>query len=188
MYYLCVGLGRTGAAGVEEVEPLLRQAVAMMRQTDSDNVNLPYMLQSLAHWIMSGEKQGANESRLAEAESLIVEARHLFVRHYGEDHVATVSADDSLARLSLTRGDLARAESMREELLRRYRQVAEGSYSHIYALSNLGETKLALGKGEEAESLFRQASELARRQWGANDPRLVDLLHYINRSRAATSK
>ncbi len=74
IYYLCVGMGRMGAAGIEEIEPLLRQAVAMMRQTDPDNVNLPYMLQSLAEWIGSGERQSRNENRLAEAESLILEA------------------------------------------------------------------------------------------------------------------
>ena len=143
-----------------------------MRQTDPSNINLPYMMQSVADWIMSDDGQNRNEQRLAEAESLILEARPLFVRHYGENHVATISADDSLATLALTRGDLARAEGMREEVLRRFRQAEEGGYSHILSLLYLAEAKLALGKGTEAETLFGQALELGRRSWGASDPGL----------------
>ena len=184
LYYLCIGMGGTGA-GVEEVEPLLRQGVSMMRQTDPDNINLPYMLQSLAGGIMSSEQQNKNESRLAEAESMILESRPLFVRHYGENHVATITVGNQLAALSLTRGDLARAESISEETVRRFRQVDEGGYNHIGTLVYLAEVKLALGKGTEAETLFGQASELGRRQWGANDFRFEQLLRRISQARAA---
>jgi len=167
----------------EKGEALLRQAVAMMRQTDPDNVNLPYMLQSLASWIISSEKQKKDESRLAEAESLILEARPLFVRHYGEDHIATLSIGSQLGTLALTRGDLVRAESIREENLRRFRQVTEGDYSHIWALVYLAEVKRALGKEAEAETLFGQALEMGRRRWGANDFRF-ERLRDMGRARA----
>lgn len=187
MYYLSLGMSRTGA-GIEEGESLLRQAIVMMRQTDADNVNLPHMLQSLAGWIMSGEREKRNESRLAEAESLILEARLLFVRHYGEDHVATLTVGNQLARLALTRGDLTRAENIREENLRRFGQVNEGDYNHIWALVYLAEVKLALGKGVEAETLFAQASELGRRQWGANDFRFARLVRHIGLARATARK
>jgi tetratricopeptide (TPR) repeat protein len=188
IYYVCTVMDNAEGAGIEEIEPLLRQAVAMMRQTDPENVNLPHMLQSLAGWIRSGEQQNRSESRLAEAESLLLEAKTLFTRHHGENHGATISADGSLATLALTRGDLARAESMREEVLRRYRQAEEGSDGHIRAFLSLAEIKLALGKGEEAETLFTQATELGRAQWGANDFRLERLLRRISQARAAASK
>lgn len=173
---------------IEEAEPLLRQGIGMMRQTDPGNVNLPYMLQSLGAQIVSGERQTGNESRLAEAESLILEAKNLFTRHYGENHLATISADSSLATLALTRGDLMRAESIREEVLRRYRQAEEGGYSHIWAHFYLAETKLALGKDAEAEMIFGQASELGRRQWGAKNFRFKRLLGRIKQARGAASK
>ena len=182
IYYLCVGLSRTGA-GIEEVEPLLRQAIAMMRQTDPGNVNLPYMLQTLASWVEKDQRQHKNETRLAEAESLLLEAKTLFTRHYGENHVATISADSSLSALVLARGDLARAESLREEVLRRYRQAEEGGHHHIWALFYLAEVKLALGKSVEAETRFGQASELGRRQWGANDFRFKHLTKRISQAR-----
>jgi serine/threonine-protein kinase len=182
IYYLCVGLSRTGA-GIEEVEPLLRQAVATMRQIDPGNVNLPYMLQTLASWVEKDQRQHKNETRLAEAESLLLEAKTLFTRHYGENHVATISADSSLSALVLARGDLARAESLREEVLRRYRQAEEGGHHHIWALFYLAEVKLALGKSVEAETLFGQASELGRRQWGANDFRFEHLTKRISQAR-----
>ena len=187
IYYFSITMHGIGS-GIEEAEPLLRQGIALMRQTDPENVNLPYMLQSLAHWIMSGERESRNESRLAEAESLILEARPLFVHHYGENHIATISADSSLATLALTRGDLARAESMREELLRHYRQVDEGGYNHIWALFYLAEVKLRLGKETEAETLFEQALEMGRRSWGTNDPRFERLVRYINQARAAARR
>ncbi len=181
IYYLCIGLGRTGA-GIEEVEPLLRQAVAMMRQTDPGNVNLPYMLQTLAGWLGRDQRRHKNETRLAEAESLVLEAKTLFTRHYGENHVATISADDSLAILSLVRGDVARAESLREDIVSRYRRAEEGGHHHIWALFYLADVKLALGKSEEAEKHFRQASELGRRQWGANDFRFEHLTRRISQA------
>jgi tetratricopeptide (TPR) repeat protein len=173
---------------IEVGEPLLRQGISIMRQTDPGNVNLPYMLQSLANWIMSGEKQTRNDSRLAEAESLLLESRPLFVRHYGEDHVATLTNGTLMATLARTRGDLALAESIREENVRRFRQVAEGDPNHIWALVYLAEAKLALGKRAEAETLFAQVSELGRRHWGANDFRFERVLRYISQARAASGR
>jgi hypothetical protein len=146
------------------------------------------MLQSLAKWIMSGEKQAGNESRLAEVESLLLESRPLFVSHYGEDHVATLTNGTLMAMLARARGDLARAESIREESVRRFRQVAEGDPNHIWALVYLAEAKLELGKGAEAETLFAQASAFGRRQWGANDFRLERVFKYISQARASSGK
>jgi len=183
IYYLCVGMSRMRSAGIEEIEPLLGQSIAMMRQTDPDNRNLPYMLQSLASWIESDLRQKKDERRLGEAEGLLLEAKGLFTRHYGENHLATISADSSLATLTLTRGDLARAESMREEVLGRYRQAEEGGYNHIWALFYLADLKLALGKGAEAEALFRQSLEMGRSRWGANDIRFERLAAGIRAAR-----
>lgn len=112
----------------EEAEALSRQAIAMMRQTNPDDVNLTYMLQSLAHWIMRGEQKERNESRLAEAESMILEAKTLFTRHYGENHVSTITAGHSLALLARTRGDLETAERLSEGYLRRHKEADEGGY------------------------------------------------------------
>ena len=187
LYYLSLRMSRAGA-DIEEVKTVLRQGIVIMRQTDPNNVNLPYMLQQLATWIMRSEKQSRNAHRLAEAESVIHEARPLFVRHYGEDHLATVSADATLATLAFTRGDLARAEIMREEVLRRYRQVDGEGSSYIWTLFYLAELKLALGKEREAETLTGQALELGRRKWGANDFRFKDLVRYISEARAAEKK
>jgi tetratricopeptide (TPR) repeat protein len=169
----------------EKAEALLRQAIAIMRQTNPDDVNLPYMLQSLAHWIMRDEQRERNENRLAEAESMILESKTLFIRHYGENHGSTVTADTSLAMLAQTRGDLARAESIHEETLARYR---EGDVSHLNALVDFAGVKLALGKRAEAETLFDQATGLGRRNWGAEDPRFKLLLTRIGEARAAARK
>jgi len=187
IYYVCTVMDDVTDAPIGEVEPLLREAIRMMRRTDPENVNLPYMLQSLAHWLMSAE-HGGSESQMAEAERLIHEAKTLFLRHYGENHVATLTADSSLATLARSRGDLARAESIREELVGRFRRAGEGGYSHAWAIYYLAEVKLALGKGAEAEALFAQAADLARRHGGADDGSLRKLAESIKQARAAARR
>lgn len=181
LYYFAVGMGGTGA-GIAEVETVLRHGISMMRQTDPENVNLPYMLQQLAAHICVGEKRSRNENRLEEAERLIVEARRLFVRHYGEHHTATLTVEAGVATLAFLRGDLARAETMMEEIVLRGKEEGNEDTEWLFSLA---EVKLALGKGAEAEALFEQALELGRRQWGASDPRWERLAREIERIRAA---
>jgi serine/threonine-protein kinase len=189
LYYMSIGIGSTGGS-FAEAEPLLRQGIAIMRRTDANNVNLPYMLQSLAGWVMSEEKQSKNEKRLLEAEGLILEAKQLFIHHYGENHLATLTAEYSLAQLASARGDLALAESIREAALERFRESDIGDYSHIWALFGLAEIKLARGKEGEAEELFAQSLDFARRRWSSDDTRLITLSQSINQARhdAATAK
>ena len=147
----------------------------MMREVDPDNVNLPYMLQSLAGVIMASEAQRSGESRLAEAERLISETKTLFLRHYGENHVATITADAKFAALAQARGDLALAERLSEEVLRRHQQLDERGYGYIRGLFVLGAIKLAGGKAVEAQTLFAQALDLGRTHWGADDWRFERL-------------
>lgn len=183
LYYLSIAINLGVSSKAEESESLLRQGILIMRQTDPDNVNLPYMLQSLAGWLMLGEGQRRSEIRLAEAEILILEAKILFTRHYGENHVATYTADGSLAKLAFTRGDFARAESIWKTLLERHRKAGEGDYSYIWALFSLGEVNLALGKKTEAEMLFEQALALGDKHWGASDFRFKQLVENISKAR-----
>lgn len=143
------------------------------------------MLQALGDRMARAEHERRDASCLAEAESLILEAKDIFTRRYGENADTTISADGSLANLALARGDLARADSIRETLPGRYQQTQQGGYAHIWALVYLGEVKLRRGKEAEADTLFRQALELARRHWSAHDHRLAHLVIYINEARAA---
>jgi hypothetical protein len=186
MYYVSLGIGQAGG-GAEESAQLLRQGIAMLRRVEPDNVNLPYMLQSLAGQQMSRAEQDRDESRLAEAERLILESKTMFVRHYGEDHVATISVSNQLANLARLRGDLTREEQIREEILRSLERI-EGRYHYVMALAGLAQVKLALGKRAEAETLFAQALKLARSRWGTDDVRLARLVKYISTSRAAARK
>lgn len=172
----------------EKAEALLRQAIEMMRQTDAADINLPYMLQVLAHWIMRAEQQERNESRLAEAETMILEAKTLFMRHYGENHGATFSTDHSLALLARARGDLETEERLLESNLRRHREIEEGSYGHIRALFYVAKVQLERGKVREAETLFGEALAMGRRQWGANDYRVERLVSDIRQARTAARR
>ena len=153
----------------------------MMQQTDPGNINLPHMLQTLAAHISHGEKRSRNENRLAEAERLILEARRLFLLYYGEHHSATFSAESNLATLAFVRGDLARAETMMDRLVRRGKERGE---DHSWDLFYLAEVILALWKEGEAEALFEQALEVGRRHWSANEPRAERLVREIEQARA----
>ena len=168
---------------LQKAEAQLRQGILIMRRTDPENPNLPHMLHTLGERIVKAERQRRDASRLAEAESLILEAKAIFTRLKAEGD--GISTDSSLASLALVRGDLARAESLSKEVLRRFEQTHPGTYVHISALVYVGEVKLRQGKEAEAETFFRQALELARKHWGRNDFRLERLVNYINQARAA---
>jgi eukaryotic-like serine/threonine-protein kinase len=173
---------------LQKAEAQLRQAVLIMRRTDPQNPNLPHMVQTLGERIVKAERQTRDASRLAEAERLILEAKAFFTRLLGESDGNTISTDSSLASLEIVRGDLARAESLSKEVLRRFEQTKPGTYVHISAIAYVGEVKLRQGKEREAETFFRQAMELARGHWSANDYRLLRIVKYINEARAAAGK
>jgi predicted Ser/Thr protein kinase len=170
---------------LQKAEAQLRQAILIMRRTDPENANLPHMLQTLGERIVKAERESRDPSRLAEAEALILEAKAIFTRRGGESEEATVATDNSLVKLALVRGDLARAESLSKDVLRRFQQTDPGSYDHISALIYVGEVKLRQGKEAEAETFFRQALGLARQHWSANDVRIERLVNYIDQARAA---
>lgn len=182
LYYVSVAMRLTGSS-LEEADPLLRQGIVIMRQTAPDDVNLPYMLQTVASRIMSSERERRDESRLAEAERLIREARGLFVRHYGEAGGPTANADADLGTLAFTRRDFALAEQIREEIRQRHQRDRERSASHIRSLFYLAEVKLARGKAAEAGTLLDQAAELGRAQWGPGDIRFERLVNDIKKLR-----
>jgi hypothetical protein len=188
------------ADDIAHAEPLLRDGIVIMRAADAGNVNLPYMLEYLAFWLMSAEGESRTAERLREAEALLEEARLLFIPHYGEIHTTIATLDHALVLLARLRGDAARAEETRlrnvkrfaeleqtrQESLARFRETDAGGYYHIWALFYLAEAKLALGKTDEAEPLVLEAVERARATWSAGDPRSADLRRYIERARAAT--
>lgn len=187
IYYLSMAMHGNGS-DLKEVSAFLRDGIAMMRRTDPANINLPYMLQQLAHFNMYVYKQNPNERLLAEAENLILEARTLFIRHYGENHTATLTADHSLARLAMTRGDLNLAEDLWDTNVRRYPPDNKERYPYLWAVWYLAEVKLALSKVDEAAALFEQALEQGRREWGAKDYRFENLEKEITKARATASR
>ena len=186
LFYFSIAAGREGA-WPQEARALRREAAAMMRATDPDNINLPHILQTVAGDTMSAGEETKDAIRLSEAESLIADAKKLFVRHYGENHLATYTVDGNLARLARLRGDFAEAERLQEQALRRFCQVDEGGPAHIRGLFGLAEIKLAAGKAAEAESLFAQTMDVARHHWGSDDPRFERLTKEIAAARSSAA-
>ncbi len=186
IYYVAMAM-KGGGSDIEEVKTFLRNGIVMMRQTDPENLNLPYMLQLLAHCDMESEPH-PSESRLAEDERLLLEAKSLYTRHYGKEHISTIAADRSLANLALKRGDLKKAEEMWEEIVERFRKAENGGDAHIWALCSFGGVKLAQRKEKEAEKLFGQALDRGRTEWGAKDPQFESLVKEIGQARGTVSR
>jgi len=185
LYYRALSMTAVGSDAEESIR-LLRQGIAMMRKTGPDNVNLPYMLQTLAGRLMSNSPD-RDAAGLAEAENLLLESKTLFIRHYGPDHGSTLTADLNLAQLEQKRGNLEKAKSIFEECISRFRLV-KSEHGYIWSTFYLGEVTRDLGKVIEAKALFKQAEDAGRKHWGADDPQFSKLAKDLARARAAASK
>jgi serine/threonine-protein kinase len=185
LYYVAMSKLGNGSDPEESTLPL-RQGIAMMRKTGPDNVNLPYMLQTLAGRLIS-KRPDPGPDGFAEAENLLAEAKTLFTHHYGKEHGSTVSADVNLAQLERKRGNLEKAESIFRECIARFRSVKDGGHGYIWSLFELGEVTRELGKAREAESLFKQAEDAGRKQWRTDDSQFTKLATALTRARAAAN-
>jgi len=142
------------------------------------------MLQTLGGIILFTEKQTKSEARLGEAESLFLECRPLFVRHYGEDHGSTISADSNLAQLAAFRGDLSGAESLFADILEHHRRIGSSKDVEMGALLRIASIKLATGRSAEAEAIFDQVLVTGRSIWDTNDFRYKKLIKDVEMARS----
>lgn len=184
IYYLAMARFSNGGL-VEDSEKFLREGVAIMRQTESTNVNLPYMLQTLAGWLASDKRKVRTQAHFDEAEAMNEEARGLFAAVYGEDSRITIGCDYSLADIAIKRGDLDRAE----RILKGYQQrVASPSveghvYGYIWSFYYLGEIERLRGKRSEAQASYDHALELGRKKWSEDSKDYGKLLKWISEAR-----
>jgi len=185
LYYVSMSMPGAGSESEESMQ-LLRQGIAIMRKNAPDNVNLPYMLQTLASRLL--KRTNLDADVLAEAENLILEAKTLFTRHYGKEHVATLSADTTLAQLERRRGNLKKAESIIQDNVAQYRLAKDGEHGYIWSLFELGDICLELGKATEAEAFYKQAEDEGRKHWRADDPQLARLATALASARARSKQ
>ena len=128
----------------------------MMQRTDPHNINLPHMLMTLSTLLL--DNRNASRAQIAEAESLLLQARPLFAEHYAPDHVAVLQLESKFGLIAAARGDFARAEKIEEATLARL-QPEEQRSSYLVAEVELAEDKFALGQAVAAEKLLQEAAE-----------------------------
>lgn len=184
IWYYAIGIAKTPDDVPAEVEPLIRHSLEIMRETGPDDVNLPFIMQSLGGWIMRTERKTKDDRRLAEAQSLLLEARPLFIRHYGEDHGSTLSINTTLADLAVLRGNYREAEVLLERNLFEFEQWNGDAAALVSAHLRLGKIRLALGNNAEAKLNFDEALEIARSKYGLDDYRVEKLIADIAKARA----
>lgn len=187
MWYYAISIAKPPGVIPPNVESLVRQSVEMMRETGPEDINLPYMMQTLGHYSMILGGQTKDPGLLAEAEQLFLEARTLFVRHYDEHHGSTTTITFNLTELALTRGDLAEAERQAESAVQEFEQWNSESPGKISAYQNRGRTQLANGKRAEADRSFDTAIELARKRYKPDDHRLTKVIADVEGYRIAKS-
>jgi len=169
MWYYAISIPKPKDYVPPEVESLVREAVEMMRETGPDDINLPYMMQTLGEYaLLTAKRTGSSES-LAEAEQLFRESYPLFVRHYNEHHGSTITVLFTLSRLAIVRGDYAEAERIAETAWQESAQWNPGSVGFISAHLYLARAQIANGKRSSAEKSLAAALELAKKQYPKDD-------------------
>ncbi|HEX8734128.1 MAG TPA: serine/threonine-protein kinase [Pyrinomonadaceae bacterium] len=117
MFYLYV------AGGVPEDDKagFLAEAIRMMRETNPNNLNLPYMLEAYTSNLMLPDREEYHEKFLREAipptaenkyqlaEKYLLEALPIFRRHYKEDNIAIFQNECKLAYAQAMQNKFAEA-------------------------------------------------------------------------------
>ena len=133
---------------------------------------------------MRTERKTKDDRRLAEDQSLLLDARPLFIRHYGEDHGSTLSINTTLADLAVLRGNYREAEVLLEQNLFEFEQWNGDAAALVSAHLRLGKIRLALGNNAEAKLNFDEALEIARSKYGLDDYRVKKLIADIAKAQA----
>lgn len=176
MWYYAITIPKPVGVVPDNVESLVRGSVEIMRETGPDDINLPYMMQTLGQYSMIRGGRSKDPQQLAEAEQLFCEARPLFVRHYDEHHGSTVTITFNLSELALIKGDIAEAERLAESAIQEFLQWNPNSAGLISAYQHLGRAQLGGGKRADADRSFETAVELARKRYASDDHRLIKVV------------
>ncbi len=184
LWYYAISIPKPSGVIPPNIEALVRQSVEIMRETGPDDINLPYMIQTLGHYDMIIGRSSKDPQRLDEAERLFLEARALFVRHYSEHNGSTTTITFNLTELAIIRRDDAEAVRLAESAVQEFEQWNTESAGKITAYQYLGKARLAGGNRAEADRAFDTALELARKRFPADDHRLKKIVADVEKARA----
>lgn len=186
IWYYAITIPKSPDEVPADILALVRQSVEMMRETGPDDINLPYMMQTLGHQIMRNAARSKDPVMLAEAEQLFLEARPLFIRHYSEYHGSTVTITFNLSELALVRGNFTDAERIAESAVLVFEQWNPGNAGHLSSLLHFARAQIANGNRAAAERSLESASAMARKLYpSAADHRLKKAVADIENIRNA---
>jgi serine/threonine protein kinase len=118
MFYLF----EAGGIAEDDQARFLAEAIQMMRETNPDNLNLPYMLEAYTAFLMLPGQEKYHEKFLQDAipptsenkyqlaERYLLESLPLFRRHYSEDNIAIFQNECKLAYAQAMQKKFAEAE------------------------------------------------------------------------------
>lgn len=135
LYYYAVALYHNNRPA--EYDAILDEAIAMMRQTDPQNINLPHMLTDKALRLMAKNESAERLGDFAAAdwqtpEHLANEALTLFRAHYPDSHYIILNAYVNLRNLALRRKDFAAADAYKREIADRFERLPKYQQKEIY--------------------------------------------------------
>jgi CHAT domain-containing protein len=160
-----------------KAEPLLKQAMQIMRKTLGEND--PGYAGSLAYLGILYDNMG----EYAKAKDLREQELEILRKTYGENHIACAWAFYGLSGIYFHLGDYARAEALRKQSLEIWRKTyGENHPRYSMALGDLARLYCFMG-GEyaKAEPLYKQAMEIRRKTVGENHPLYATSLNDLAR-------
>lgn len=119
---------------------------------------------------------GRTEEAMTVAKSTATLARETF----GDDHQATISADEIRANMLRRQGDFDASASLYRSVIERWTSLqGEASGRAVRSMGMLSTVLTSAGKFSEAEELARKALEIRQRTLAADDPQIYMTHHQL---------
>jgi tetratricopeptide (TPR) repeat protein len=168
------------SAEAEQVEATLSQALADPECHRSEQLaaRLHEVGEMLSHLAELHIRKGEN----GKAEVLCLRAIQIFGGALSADHPLLALARDNLAGLYKARRQYALAESLQRTALADLKRYYGQPHADIaITMCNLADTCMMTGRSEDARHLLREGTEMFRRLFGNDDPKVRDLIaHFEN--------
>ncbi len=158
----------------EEAVWQFREALAMHRELDEDQIDLATLLGNLG--FIEGDR-----GEFEEAERLMCQSLEIYRDLLGEEHRHTARTINNLGWLMLRAHRLEESEAFfRQSLALHQKLLPENHQTLARSNNNLGVLLAEMGAYEESEAVLREALRITRLNLGSQHPSVVQLFNNLS--------